>query len=126
MLIPANVPSFALRHLSSLIRALVLVVGNPVTTIWSPGHRPLRAGPSDPGNSWVGGRHVARLEIGVQLPDRGEHVAERDGTVVPGAIDVEGRSAADAAVETTLLIFFDATSVLMTGQLSAYAVRVQE
>ena len=61
----------------------------------------------------------------MQLPDRGEHVAERDGTVVPGAIDVEGRSAADAAVETTLLIFFDATSMLMTGQLSAYAVRAQ-
>jgi hypothetical protein len=61
----------------------------------------------------------------VQLPDRGEHVAERNGTVVAGAIDVEGRSAANAAIETTLLIFFDATSILMTGQLSAYAVRVQ-
>jgi hypothetical protein len=61
----------------------------------------------------------------VELPDSGEHVAERDGTVVPGAIDVEGRSGADAAVETTLLIFFNARSMLMSGQLSAYAVRVQ-
>src|SRR5713226_8863943 len=98
-------------------------VGWRSRSISSPGHRPLRTGPSDTGDSWVGGPCVARLEIGVQLPDRGEHVAERHGTVVPGAIDVEGRSAADAAGETTLLIFFDATSILMTGQRPAYAVR---
>jgi hypothetical protein len=61
----------------------------------------------------------------VQLADRSQHIAERDRTVVPNAIDVERRRAVHTTLETTLPVFLDTTSMLVTGQLAAHTLGVE-
>src|SRR5207302_1299193 len=83
------------------------------------------AGPRDPRNPHVGCRRLGDFQVGVLLSDYSEHLAERYGALVTGAVNIEGGRAADAARQTTRAIFRDVTTMFVSCQFSPDVLNVK-